>query len=249
MWLNKPQRGEGAGPQIWMGLMVKWAALSTVKLQRYTGIFSETFKLWIQSSSFLGTAPVERSSSYIWSSLRPVYAAVSLSSARKNCHWGPELSAVNFDEVLQIFKQKNRRIVLWFTFFNNIFCSALPFIIIIKKFWFLGGGGGGNSRATPPPPPPAFDSRPAVWSLVLYEALQPVCRFVCLLVCHTLNLKITINHWLGLRTDSGWWLKTFYCVNFWENTTLSASCWHKLLLRMFLITKSLRVLIISCSMQ
>ncbi len=58
--------------------------------------------------------------------------------------------AVNFDEVLEIFKQKSRRIVLWFTFFNNEkeFCSELPFIIIIKNSDFLGGEGG-----IPGPPP------------------------------------------------------------------------------------------------
>ncbi len=41
----------------------------------------------------------------------------------------PELSAVNFDEVLEIFKQtKNRKIMLWFTFFNKKeFCSELNY--------------------------------------------------------------------------------------------------------------------------
>ena len=56
---------------------------------------------------------------------------------------GPELSAVNFNEVLDIFKQKNRRI-----------CSELQLKIQIS----VGEGeGGGEFQPPPPPPPPCME--------------------------------------------------------------------------------------------
>ena len=47
---------------------------------------------------------------------------------------GPELSVVNFDEVLEIFKQKIEELCFDLLFFYLIkeFCSEFPFIIIIK---------------------------------------------------------------------------------------------------------------------
>ncbi len=65
---------------------------------------------------------------------------------------GPELSAVNFDEVLEIFKQKIIIEELCFDLHFLIikeFCSELPFIFIIKNSDFLGGI---------PGPPPVYEA-------------------------------------------------------------------------------------------
>ncbi len=54
MWLNRPQRGEGASPQVREGGGGEGG-----------GFFQKHLNFGTHSSSFLGTASVERSSSYI----------------------------------------------------------------------------------------------------------------------------------------------------------------------------------------
>jgi len=101
--------------------LTKMPTLSEVKAHMestgaYTGIFPETFKLLnIILALPVGTASVERSFSYmklIKTRIRNSITDQNLSRLMRIAIEGPELSAVNFDEVLEIFKQKNRRIVL-----------------------------------------------------------------------------------------------------------------------------------------
>ena len=76
---------------------------------------------------------------------------------------GPELSQVNFTEVLDVFKEQKHRIVVYFL----LYC-----LVVAEGFLgggggggelLLGGGGGGNPGPPPPPPPP-----------LLYETLSGV---------------------------------------------------------------------------
>ncbi len=55
---------------------------------------------------------------------------------------GPDLSEVNFNEILDIFKEKNRRIRL----IGILFCYKS-----LCKEMSLGGGGGGEIPGLPPP--------------------------------------------------------------------------------------------------
>ncbi len=79
----------------------------------------------------------------------------------------PEHSAVNFDEVLEIFKQKIEELSFDLHLIIKEYCSELPFIITIKNSDFLGrgggafyggGGGGGGFQGPPPPPPPLYEA-------------------------------------------------------------------------------------------
>ncbi len=100
------------------------AALSTVTLQRYTGIFSETFKLLNLILVLpVGTASIEWSSSYmkiIKTRIRK-YHWPNPWSAHENCHWGPDFGCKLWwsSRDFQTNKQTNKRIVLWFTFLNK----------------------------------------------------------------------------------------------------------------------------------
>ena len=82
----------------------------------YTGIFPEMFKLLnIILTLPVGTASVELSFSYmklIKTRLRNRLSDVNLARLMRIAIEGPELTSVNFDEVLEIFKEKNRRIQL-----------------------------------------------------------------------------------------------------------------------------------------
>ncbi|KAI6648551.1 Zinc finger protein [Oopsacas minuta] len=82
----------------------------------YTGIFPETFKLLnIILVLQVGTASVERSFSHmkqIKTRLRNRLNDANLAHLIRIAIEGPELFSVNFDEVLKVFKEKNRRIQL-----------------------------------------------------------------------------------------------------------------------------------------
>ena len=82
----------------------------------YTGIFPDMFKLLnIILVLPVGTASVERSFSQmkqIKTRLRNRLNAVNLARLMRIAVEGPELSSVNFDDILEVFKQKNHRIVL-----------------------------------------------------------------------------------------------------------------------------------------
>ncbi len=77
------------------------------------GIFPETFKLL---STILvlpvGTASVEKSSSYMTLIKTCIHNSITdqtLGRLMRIVIEGPELSAVNFDEVLEIFKQTKKK--------------------------------------------------------------------------------------------------------------------------------------------
>ena len=82
----------------------------------YTGIFPEIFKLLnIILVLPVGTASVERSFSsmkQIKTRLRNRLNNANLAHLMRIAIEGPELSSVNFDEVLEVFKENNRRIQL-----------------------------------------------------------------------------------------------------------------------------------------
>ena len=107
-------------------IMLVWAALFTVTLQRYAGIFPETIKLKnIILILPVGTASVERSFSYV----KFIKTCTCTSTTDQNlgrllgiASESPELSAVNFDEVLETFKQKLEEL-----------CFGLHFLIICKR--------------------------------------------------------------------------------------------------------------------
>ena len=82
----------------------------------YTGLFPEMFKLFnIILVLPVGRASAERS----FSQMKQIKARLcnrlndaNLSRLMRIAIEGPELSAVNFKEVLEVFKEKNRRILL-----------------------------------------------------------------------------------------------------------------------------------------
>ena len=82
----------------------------------YSGIFPEIFKLLnILLVLPVGTATVERSFSrmkQIKTRLRNRLNDANLSHLMRIVIEGPELSSINFDEVLEVFKEKNCRIQL-----------------------------------------------------------------------------------------------------------------------------------------
>ena len=82
----------------------------------YTGIFPEMFKLLnIILALPVGTASVERSFSHmkqIKTRLRNRLNDANLTHLMRIAVEGPELSSVNFNEVLEVFKEKNRRMQL-----------------------------------------------------------------------------------------------------------------------------------------
>ena len=82
----------------------------------YSRIFPEIFKLLnILLVLPVGTATVERSFSHmkqIKMRLRNRLNDANLSHLMRIAIEGPELSSINFDEVLEVFKEKNRRIQL-----------------------------------------------------------------------------------------------------------------------------------------
>lgn len=99
----------------------KEPSLQDVKARReasgaYSGLFPEMFKLLnIILVLPVGTASVERSFSQmkqIKTRLRNRFNDANLPRLMRIAIEGPELSAVNFKEVLEVFKEKNRRIVL-----------------------------------------------------------------------------------------------------------------------------------------
>lgn len=101
--------------------LTKMPTMSEVKVHMestgaYTGIFPETFKLLnIILVLPVGTASVERSFSYmklIKTRIRNSITDQNLGRLMRIAIEGPELSNVNFNEVLDIFKQTNRRILL-----------------------------------------------------------------------------------------------------------------------------------------
>ncbi len=108
----------------------------TITLQRYTGIFPETFKL-LKVILAVGTTSVERSSSYvklIKTRIRNSITDQTLGRLMRIAIEGPELLAVNFDKVLEIFKQKiwKNCALIYIKKKLKKNCSELPFIIIIK---------------------------------------------------------------------------------------------------------------------
>ena len=82
----------------------------------YGGIFPETWKLLnIMMALPVGTASVERSFSQmklIKSRLRSCLSDTNLEHLMKIAIEGPHLSDIDFNEILDIFKQKNRHISL-----------------------------------------------------------------------------------------------------------------------------------------
>ncbi len=82
----------------------------------YTGIFSETFKLIdIMLSIPVGTATAKRSFSemkFIKTRLRSRLTEQNLARLMRIAIEGPELNEINFNEILDIFKQSNHRIIL-----------------------------------------------------------------------------------------------------------------------------------------
>ena len=84
--------------------------------QMYEGIFSETWKLLnILMALPVGTTSVEQSFSkmkLLKSRLRSRLSDSNFEHLMKIPIEGPQLTNVNFDGILDIFKQQNRRILL-----------------------------------------------------------------------------------------------------------------------------------------
>ena len=82
----------------------------------YGGIFPEIWKvLNIMMALPVGTASVERSFSQmklIMTRLRSRLSDLNLEHLMKIAIEGPQLTEVDFDAILDIFKEKNRRILL-----------------------------------------------------------------------------------------------------------------------------------------
>ena len=82
----------------------------------YKGIFPQTFTLLnILLAMPVGTATVERSFSQmkmVKTRLRNRLSDCNLSRLMKIAVEGPELNDVPFEEILAVFKEKNRRILL-----------------------------------------------------------------------------------------------------------------------------------------
>ncbi len=82
----------------------------------YTGVFTETFKLIDIILAFpIGTATAERSFSQmklIKTRLRSRISDSNLPRLMRIAIEGPQLSEVNFNEVLDKFKEQDHRIVL-----------------------------------------------------------------------------------------------------------------------------------------
>ena len=90
--------------------------ISMEATEAYRGIFPHTFKLiYILLSMPIGTATVERSFSemkMIKTRLRNRLSDYNLKRLMTIVIEGPEMSSVPFEQILDIFKQKNRRIEL-----------------------------------------------------------------------------------------------------------------------------------------
>ena len=86
------------------------------KAAAYGGIFPEMFKLInIMLTLPVGTAPVERSFSQmkmIKTRLRNRLNDTNLKRLMRIAIEGPEMKLVDFDEVLDVFRENNRRISL-----------------------------------------------------------------------------------------------------------------------------------------
>ena len=82
----------------------------------YACIFPETFKMMNIFLEFtIGTASVQRSFSYlkmIKTRLRSCLSDCSVAQLMRISIEGPEINAVEFEEILEIFKEHNRRILL-----------------------------------------------------------------------------------------------------------------------------------------
>ena len=82
----------------------------------YTDIFPEIFKLLnILLTLPVGTATVERSFSQmklVKTRLRNRVSDINLARLMRIAIEGPELTTINFNDILEVFKQKNRRILL-----------------------------------------------------------------------------------------------------------------------------------------
>ena len=82
----------------------------------YTDIFPEIFKLLnILLTLPVGTATVERSFSQmklIKTRLRSRISDVNLARLMRITIEGPELTSIDFNEILDVFKEKNDRIML-----------------------------------------------------------------------------------------------------------------------------------------
>ncbi len=82
----------------------------------YTDIFPEIFKLLnILLTLPVGTATVERSFSQmklIKTRLRSRISDANLARLMRITIEGPELTSIDFNEILDVFKEKNRRIML-----------------------------------------------------------------------------------------------------------------------------------------
>ena len=84
--------------------------------EAFTGIFPETFKLLnIILALPVGTATVERSFSqlkWIKTKLHNRISDCNLARLMHNAIQGPELLSVDFTNVLEVYKEKNHRILL-----------------------------------------------------------------------------------------------------------------------------------------
>ncbi len=82
----------------------------------YTDIFPEIFKLLnILLTLPVGTATVERSFSQmklVKTRLRNRVSDINLARLMRIAIEGPELTEIDFNEILEVFKEKNRRILL-----------------------------------------------------------------------------------------------------------------------------------------
>ena len=82
----------------------------------YTDIFPQIFKLLnILLTLPVGTATVERSFSQmklVKTRLRNRVSDINLARLMRIAIEGPELTDIDFNEILEVFKEKNRRILL-----------------------------------------------------------------------------------------------------------------------------------------
>ena len=98
--------------------------------EAYAGIFPETYCLInIMLTLPVGTATVERSFSQTKIRLRNRLSDLNLTRLMRIAIEGPQLNLVNFNEILDIFKEQ-----------------SLIFLFVAK---ILGGGGGGFPRVPP----------------------------------------------------------------------------------------------------